>query len=174
VFAGTSPFLKVRTVVIHTKFTFEDFGLLFEAETMSNLNLGVDTLFTPQHHTWIQIDDTPVFTVKTEVKSKLASLADTIKDSSKLIVDPYKLGQFVFEVKNIKLMTEYLKLCVPATYLFALFLVAAPSLQVASAGKGLIMHGSDDEDKPTAEPTASTFLNFNFNVSVNNTKRGRN
>jgi hypothetical protein len=45
-------------------------------------------------------------------------------------------------------------LCATATYICVLFIVAAPSLQVASTGEGLTMHGSDDEEEPTSEPKA--------------------
>jgi hypothetical protein len=87
---------------------------------------------------------------------------------------PAQTGQLVFEVKNIKLSTEERALCVPATYLFAFFLLAAPSLQVASSGKGVTMNGSDDEEELSAAPSDSNFPNFDFNVGGNNTKHCRN
>jgi hypothetical protein len=67
-------------------------------------------------------------------------------------------------VKNIKLIVEERTLCVPVTYILAFFLVAALSLQAASTGEGLTMHGSDDEEEPTADPRTSNFPNFDFNL----------
>jgi hypothetical protein len=101
VFDNTSPFLKVRTVIILVKCNFEDFGLLLETDPMShrNLTVYVTSFSSASHlewttqlkfHTIIQIDDTPVFKVP-EFKTKVALLADTLLESFQLIVVPYKL-----------------------------------------------------------------------------------
>jgi hypothetical protein len=71
-----------------------------ETDPMSHRNLVVDV--TPlsyvshlewtsqlQFHTIVQIDKTPVYTVK-EVKAKLVTLADSLPEYFKLIVAPYK------------------------------------------------------------------------------------
>jgi hypothetical protein len=100
IFADTSPFLKLRTVIIHIKCTFDDVSLLLEMDPMSHRNIVVDVaLYSSasylewmtqlKFHTVVQIDDTPVFTVH-EVHTKLSSLANTILDSFQLIVAPYK------------------------------------------------------------------------------------
>jgi hypothetical protein len=100
IFAKTSPFLKVRTMVLHIKCNFDDFGLFLETDPMSHQNIVVDVApFSSalhlewttqlQFHTVIQIDDTPIFTVH-EVQTKLYLLANALPESIKLIVAPYK------------------------------------------------------------------------------------
>jgi hypothetical protein len=75
VFAGESPFLRVATVVIPIKCTFESLGLLLEEDPMSHRNIiadvrqlssasQVDWQELLQFHTVIQVDATPVFSVK--------------------------------------------------------------------------------------------------------------
>jgi hypothetical protein len=100
VFAGESPFLRVATVVIPIKCTFELLGLLLEEDPMYHRNIiadvrqlssasQVDWQELLQFHTVIQVDATPVFSVK-EVITLFSKCDISVQLSVSLIVAPYR------------------------------------------------------------------------------------
>jgi hypothetical protein len=98
-FDDSSPFLKVRTLTVIIKCTFDDFGLFFEMDPMSHHNITVDvapfSLISHmewnnllQFHMVIRVDTVPIFMVQ-EVQFALAALDVATHASFDLLVVPY-------------------------------------------------------------------------------------
>jgi hypothetical protein len=100
IFSDTSTFLNVHTLMVSIKCTFNDYGLFFETDPMSNRNIIADvTPFSSishmewatilQFHMAIQVTTVPVFMVH-GVQLALAAMDVAIHASLTLIVTPYR------------------------------------------------------------------------------------
>jgi hypothetical protein len=102
VFTDSPYFIKVRTLMVPIKCTFDDYDIFFDTDPMSHSNIIMDvapfylvsqmewnTLL--QFHTVIQVDTFPVFMVR-EFQLALATLDVTTHASFQLIVAPYCPG----------------------------------------------------------------------------------
>jgi hypothetical protein len=100
VFAGEYSFLRVTTVIISIRCTFESLGLMLEEYPMSHCNIiayvrrfssasrvGWKELL--QFHTVVQVDAAPVFSI-IEVLYQLRKCDISVQPSVSLIVAPYR------------------------------------------------------------------------------------
>jgi hypothetical protein len=100
VLAAETPFPTLDTINLEIICTYVDLGLVLQTDPMSFRNIIVDVrehssaanLYWTrqlQFHTLVQIDGTPVFTVR-EVMDALATLDVAVHDIVSLIVAPYR------------------------------------------------------------------------------------
>jgi hypothetical protein len=122
-FTEESPFLRVTTVLIGIKCTFDSLGLMFDDDPMYHRNIiadgkhlfyasQVDCQRLLQFHTVIQVDTASVFSV-VEVLDQLRKCDIFVQPSVSLIIAPYRPDPKDQHVPPSKL-------CWPSCALFAM------------------------------------------------------
>jgi hypothetical protein len=169
VFAGESPFLRVATVVISIKCTFESLVMILEEDPMSHIKTiadirqlssasQVDWQEVLQFHTVIQVDATPVFSVK-EVIAQLSKCDISVQPSVSLIVAPYWPDQNDQQVPPPQVALDQLRIVHHVLHgwdlLDPIFTVTAANATNMAAGKKHTHHtcllGPDKDKWPAAE-----------------------